>query len=84
VVKNIPVFDDDMARVIAGTVLPEGTSYGATGVRVIGAYFPNGQEPGSEKFEYKMEWLKGSAPMGQERTGSTPQTGADGRLQHHL
>lgn len=59
VVKNIPVFDDDMARVIAGTVLPEGTSYGATGVRVIGAYFPNGQEPGSEKFEYKMEWLKG-------------------------
>jgi exodeoxyribonuclease-3 len=50
VVKNIPGFDDDMARVIAGTVC---------GVRVIGAYFPNGQEPGSEKFEYKMEWLKG-------------------------
>ena len=59
VVKNIPGFDDDMARVIAGTVLPEGTSSSATGVRVIGAYFPNGQEPGSEKFEYKMEWLKG-------------------------
>ncbi len=50
IVKNIPGFDDDMARVIAGTV---------QGVRVIGAYFPNGQEPGSEKFEYKMEWLKG-------------------------
>ncbi len=50
VVKNIPGFDDDMARVIAGTV---------AGVRVIGAYFPNGQEPGSDKFEYKMEWLKG-------------------------
>lgn len=50
VVKNIPGFDDDMARVIAGTV---------DGVRVIGAYFPNGQEPGSDKFEYKMEWLKG-------------------------
>ena len=30
-----------------------------TPVRVVGAYFPNGQEPGSEKFEYKMEWLKG-------------------------
>ena len=27
------------------------------GVRVIGGYFPNGQEPGSDKFEYKMEWL---------------------------
>ncbi len=50
VVKNIPGFDDDMARVITGTV---------DGVRVIGAYFPNGQEPGSEKFEYKMAWLKG-------------------------
>lgn len=50
VVKNIPGFDDDMARVIAGTV---------DGVRIIGAYFPNGQEPGSDKFEYKMEWLKG-------------------------
>ncbi len=50
VVKNIPGFDDDMARVIAGTV---------DGVRVVGAYFPNGQEPGSDKFEYKMEWLKG-------------------------
>jgi exodeoxyribonuclease-3 len=50
VVKNIPGFDDDMARVITGTV---------DGIRVIGAYFPNGQEPGSDKFEYKMEWLKG-------------------------
>jgi len=50
VTKNIPGFDDDMARVITATV---------DDVRVIGAYFPNGQEPGSEKFEYKMEWLKG-------------------------
>ena len=50
VVKNIPGFDDDMARVISGTV---------NGVRVIGGYFPNGQEPGSDKFEYKMNWLKG-------------------------
>lgn len=50
VVKNIPGFSDDMARVISATV---------DGVRVIGAYFPNGQEPGSEKFEYKMSWLKG-------------------------
>jgi exodeoxyribonuclease-3 len=50
VVKNIPGFDDDMARVISATV---------QGVRVIGAYFPNGQEPGSDKFDYKMNWLKG-------------------------
>ena len=50
VVKNIPGFADDMARVISATI---------DGVRVIGAYFPNGQEPGSDKFEYKMSWLKG-------------------------
>jgi exodeoxyribonuclease III len=50
VVRNIPGFDDEMARVITGTV---------DGVRVVGAYFPNGQEPGSDKFDYKMNWLKG-------------------------
>ncbi len=26
-------------------------------VTVLNAYIPNGSEPGSEKFEYKMEWL---------------------------
>ncbi len=48
VVRNIPGFADDQARVIAGTV---------QGVRVIGAYFPNGQAPDSDKFAYKMRWL---------------------------
>jgi exodeoxyribonuclease-3 len=46
--KNIFGFEDEQARVIAGTVGE---------VRMIGAYFPNGQEPGSEKFAYKMKWL---------------------------
>jgi len=50
VVRNIPGFDDDMARVISGEV---------GGGRVVGAYFPNGQAPGTDKFEYKMHWLKG-------------------------
>ena len=50
VVKNIPGFSDDMARVISASV---------KGIRVIGAYVPNGQEPGSDKFDYKMSWLKG-------------------------
>jgi exodeoxyribonuclease III len=27
------------------------------GVRTIGAYFPNGQAPDSDKFAYKMRWL---------------------------
>ncbi|MDE2277127.1 MAG: exodeoxyribonuclease III [Burkholderiales bacterium] len=48
VVKNIPGFDDEQARVIAGTI---------QGLRVIGAYFPNGQAPDSDKFTYKMRWL---------------------------
>ena len=49
IVRNIPGFDDAQARVIAGTV---------AGVRTIGAYFPNGQAPDSDKFVYKMRWLQ--------------------------
>ena len=49
VIKNIPGFVDEQSRVLCGTV---------NGVRVIGAYFPNGQEPGSDKFAYKMRWLE--------------------------
>lgn len=49
VLKNIPGFTDELARVITATV---------DDVRVIGAYFPNGQEPGSDKFDYKMNWLR--------------------------
>ena len=49
VVRNIPGFEDEQARVIAGTV---------AGVRVIGGYFPNGQAPDSDKFAYKMRWLQ--------------------------
>ena len=48
IVRNIPSLADAQARVIAGTV---------DGLRVVGAYFPNGQAPGSEKFAYKMQWL---------------------------
>lgn len=48
VVKNIPGFADEQARVIAATI---------NGVRCVGAYFPNGQAPGSDKFAYKMGWL---------------------------
>ena len=48
VVKNIPGFDDPQARVITGSV---------AGIRLIGAYVPNGQAPGTDKFDYKMRWL---------------------------
>jgi exodeoxyribonuclease-3 len=49
IARNIEGFDDDQARVIAGSV---------DGVRVIGGYFPNGQSPESDKFAYKLRWLR--------------------------
>jgi exodeoxyribonuclease III len=49
VVKNITGFVDEQARLIAATV---------QGIRVVGAYFPNGQAPQSEKFAYKLRWLE--------------------------
>ena len=50
VVRNIPGFTDPLARVITATV---------EGVRIVGGYFPNGQAPGTDKFEYKLQWLRG-------------------------
>jgi exodeoxyribonuclease-3 len=49
VVRNIPGFVDAQARVIAASV---------GSLRIVGAYFPNGQAPGTDKFEYKMQWLR--------------------------
>ena len=54
VVRNINGFSDEHSRVIAATVDGPGGE-----VRLINGYFVNGQEPGSEKFEYKMSWLRG-------------------------
>ncbi len=56
VVRNITGFEDEHSRVIAGTV--DGP---AGEIRVVNGYFVNGQEPGSEKFAYKMRWLDGLA-----------------------
>lgn len=48
VVRNIPGLADEQKRVIAATL-------GDT--RVISAYMPNGQEVGSDKYAYKLDWL---------------------------
>lgn len=45
---DIPGFADEQKRVIAANI---------AGVRVISAYFPNGQAVGSEKYAYKLAWL---------------------------
>ncbi|ART48875.1 exodeoxyribonuclease III [Acidovorax carolinensis] len=58
VVRNIPAFGDEQARVIAATLdTPTGP------LRLINGYFVNGQEPGSEKFAYKMRWLQALQDM---------------------
>ncbi|MEY4560923.1 MAG: hypothetical protein RLZZ618_200 [Pseudomonadota bacterium] len=46
--RNIPGHDDVQARVLAATV---------NGVRIIGAYIPNGQSIDSDKYVYKLRWL---------------------------
>ncbi|APW37079.1 exodeoxyribonuclease III [Rhodoferax koreense] len=63
VVRNIPGFDDELARVITATV---------DGVRVIGAYMPNGQAPGTDKFDYKMHWLKALRDWVREELATHP------------
>ncbi len=54
VVRNITGFADEQSRVIAAT-LPTASG----DLRLVNGYFVNGQAPGSEKFEYKMSWLRG-------------------------
>ena len=58
VIKNITGFADEQSRVIAATLdTPRGK------LRIVNGYFVNGQEPGSEKFAYKMKWLDGLNAM---------------------
>lgn len=48
VTRDIPGLEDEQKRIISA-------SFGDT--RVISAYMPNGQEVGSDKYAYKLEWL---------------------------
>ena len=48
VIEELPGLDDPQRRVLAA-------SYGDT--RVINLYVPNGQSVGSDKYEYKLNWL---------------------------
>ena len=49
VVKNNPLFEDEQQRVISATI---------DGMRIVCAYIPNGQEVGSDKYQYKLRWLE--------------------------
>jgi exodeoxyribonuclease-3 len=53
---------DDVERGLAGAPgfpHPEARAVSATcgGIRVVSVYVPNGREPGSEHYEYKLAWL---------------------------
>ncbi len=48
VICGNPRFPDEQKRLIAGTV---------DDVRIICAYIPNGQAVGSDKYDYKLNWL---------------------------
>jgi exodeoxyribonuclease-3 len=52
VTSGIPGFEDEQKRVLTATV---------DDVRVVCAYVPNGQAVGSEKYEYKLRWLRAFA-----------------------
>ncbi len=47
VTRNLPDFSDEQQRVIAATI---------QGVRIVSAYFPNGQSVDSDKYRYKLDW----------------------------
>ena len=49
VVCGNPYFPDPQKRLIAATV---------NGIRLICAYIPNGQAVGSDKYDYKLAWLR--------------------------
>ena len=52
--NNIPGFPDEQQRLLSATIHCQNMAP----LRVICAYFPNGQAPGTEKFSYKLAWLK--------------------------
>jgi exodeoxyribonuclease-3 len=53
-VRNIPANTDEQQRILAATVCFKGMQP----IRLVSAYFPNGQSPDSDKFVYKLGWLK--------------------------
>lgn len=67
VARNIAGFSDDSARVIAGTVAAPGGP-----LRIVNGYFVNGQAPGTDKFDYKMSWLRGLRDWLREELAAHP------------
>lgn len=48
-ITDFPDLDDPQRRILASTV---------AGVRIVDLYIPNGSQVGSDKYDYKLNWLK--------------------------
>jgi len=66
--KNIPNFADEQQRIVAATISFKETQ----SIRIISAYMPNGQDPASDKFAYKMDWLKALQKWLQDELKTNP------------
>ena len=51
---NIPGYPDDQKRFVSALITP---AAGGDPIRFCGAYFPNGQEIGTSKYLYKLDWI---------------------------
>ena len=63
VVTDLPNLDDPQRRILATTI---------NGIRILNLYVVNGAEVGSEKFEYKLEWLNKVTEWVEEQSRQYP------------
>ncbi len=69
VVLNLPGYPDDQKRLVAATLRPR---TGEAPVRFIGGYIPNGNELGSWKYLYKLDWLDAAARFLKDELSAHP------------
>jgi exodeoxyribonuclease-3 len=60
VITDVPGFHDPQRRLLAATV---------GGIRLINLYVPNGAAVGTDKYEYKLEWLENITAFIQQQLG---------------
>ena len=69
-----PAGGDDIATALPGVEDPQKRVLAATygDLRVVNLYVPNGQEVGSDKFDYKLDWLERLAGYLEEQLAAHP------------
>jgi len=64
VMMDIPNLDDPQRRILAATI---------NGIRILDLYVVNGSEVGSEKFDYKLDWMEKVTDFIAEQANKYPQ-----------